>query len=285
VAGQGTRFEFTLPVEFGSSPLLVVRAGDQQLGVPLAAVERVVPATRDTVTQTGPKLELRYGDRKLGLRDLGAALSLREPSPPGPGQPILVIQSHGTRCALVVDGVVADLDLVIRPLPRELADIASFQGAAMTPRGELLLILRPTWLVSSATEEISASVARRALVVDDSLTARALHRAMLEAGGYVVHTVATAHQGLEWMLRGHYDVVICDLAMEGMDGFAFTDAVRTNEDLRETPIVLVSALDESSARTRGLAAGADAFLSKAECAAGRLLAEVSEVVAKRGAVT
>ena len=40
VVGQGTRFAFTLPVELGSSPLLVVRAGDQRLGVPLQGLQR-----------------------------------------------------------------------------------------------------------------------------------------------------------------------------------------------------------------------------------------------------
>jgi CheY-like chemotaxis protein len=182
-----------------------------------------------------------------------------------------------------VDEVIGDLDLVIRALPRELADIPAFQGAATTSRGELLLVLRPTWLQSTELGGRVTTPARRALVVDDSMTARALHRAMLEAGGYAVHAVSSAAQALEWMARGPYDVVVCDFAMTGMDGIAFTTAVRSDAELRGAPIVLVSARDDEAVRARGLAAGADAFISKADCAEGHLLALVSEVVARRGA--
>ena len=283
VAGQGTRFAFTLPVELGSSPLLVVRAGDQHLGVPLAAVERVVSATEDSVVHGRAGAELQLGDRRIALHDLGTALELRQPGFPTPGQPVVVIQSQGARCAVAVDEVIGDLDLVIRALPRELADIAAFQGAATTSRGELLLVLRPTWLQSTTAMGAPASTSRRALVVDDSMTARALHRAMLEAGGYAVHAVSSATQALEWMLRGRYEVIVCDVAMTPMDGVTFTGVVRAHPELRDTPIVLVSAREEVGLRARGLEAGADAFLSKADCAEGRLLALVSSVVARRGA--
>jgi two-component system, chemotaxis family, sensor kinase CheA len=283
VAGQGTRFGFTLPLELGSSPLLLVRAGDQQLGIPLSAVERVVSATHDSIGHGRSGPELRYGDRWIPVCDLSSALELRQPSLPTHGQPIVVVQAQGSRAGVVVDEVVGDLDLVIRALPREIADIAAFQGAAMTSRGELLLVLRPTWLEGKTTTAAPAVQTRRALVVDDSMTARALHRAMLEAGGYAVHAVGSATQALEWLVRGRYDVVVCDFAMTPMDGIAFTTTVRSHAELRATPIVLVSARDDVGLRVRVLEAGADAFLSKAECAEGRLLAEVSGVVARRGA--
>jgi two-component system, chemotaxis family, sensor kinase CheA len=260
----------------------VVRAGDQELGIPLAAVERVVSATRHAIVSGAVTTELQYGDRRIALSDLATILALRQPSHPVVGQPAIVIQSQGARHAILVDEVIGDLDLVIRPLPPEVRDIAAFQGAATTSRGELLLILRPTWLVSLEVAEARAVGDRRALVVDDSLTARALHRAMLEAGGFRVHVVSSAEQALEWMGRGRYDVVVCDFAMASMDGIAFTLAVRSSGQLQGTPIVLVSARDESGVRERAIEAGADAFLSKAECAAGRLLAEVSQVVARRG---
>jgi len=47
------------------------------------------------------------------------------------------------------------------------------------------------------------------------------------------------------------------------------------------PILLVSARDSDSDRQRGVATGADGFLTKKECVSGRLLAEVSAVIARR----
>lgn len=282
VSGQGTRFVLTLPVEFGSSPTLVVRVAGQELGIPIAVIERILAAAPETIVAGPVETELAYDGRIVPLRDLGAMLALRLALVPSRGQPIVLVQSQGVRRALVVDEVAGDLDLVVRGIPQEAAELGAFQGASMTARGDLLLILRPGWLVQAEMSQ-GAAKTRRALVVDDSLTARALHRAMLEVAGYVVHTVSSGTQALEWLAHARYDVVVCDVAMSPMDGLAFTGTVRSRQELRDTPIVLVSARDDQGLRERGIATGADAFLSKSQCAAGRLLAEVSSAVERRRA--
>jgi CheY-like chemotaxis protein len=122
---------------------------------------------------------------------------------------------------------------------------------------------------------------RRALVVDDSLTARALHRTALEAGGWHVHTASSGEQALEQLRHAAYDVMVVDIGMAPMDGLELTRAVRAGTSASLTPIILVSAHDAPADRARGEAAGADGFLSKRECASGRLLSEVAAVIARR----
>jgi len=65
--------------------------------------------------------------------------------------------------------------------------------------------------------------------------------------------------------------------MEGMDGFELCVALRQHPDTSELPIVLVSAREDSDARERSVAVGASAFLTKRDCAGGRLLATIEEV--------
>jgi chemotaxis protein histidine kinase CheA len=283
VVGQGTRFVLTLPVDLGSSPVLVVRALEQMVGIPMLAVE-ATQLTRSSVLRMGKrKAHLEHQGQLIPVVDLGARLGLRAGTLPQEGQPVMLVQSGGKRVALVVDAVVGDKDLVIRPLPAEVRDVPAYQGAATLSRGELMLILRPDWLVTESQQAVSAvPQSRRALVVDDSLTARALHRAMLEAGGFTVHLAASGARALERLQADTYDVIICDLDMEEMDGTAFIGHVRDRRETRELPIILVSAHDGAAARERGLKAGADGFLSKRECAAGRLLAEVLDVMSRRG---
>ncbi|NTX53703.1 response regulator [Myxococcus sp. CA039A] len=279
--GQGTRFVMTLPVDLGSSPVLVVRALEQLVGLPMLAVEATQLARADSLRIGKRKAHLEYQGQLLPVVDLGARLGLRALAPPVEGQPLLIVQSGGKRVALGVDAVVGDRDLVIRPLPSEVRDVPAWQGAATLSRGELLLICRPDWLV---TESGQAAVAaqRRALVVDDSLTARALHRAMLEAGGFSVHLAASGARALDRLATDTYDVVICDLDMEEMDGTQLIARLREKKETSSLPVILVSAHDSAAARERGMAAGADGYLSKRECAAGRLLAEVLDVMSRRG---
>ncbi|NOK16120.1 hybrid sensor histidine kinase/response regulator [Corallococcus carmarthensis] len=280
--GQGTRFVLTLPVDLGSSPVLMVRALEQFVGLPMLAVESTQLARPDMLRVGKRRAHLEYQGQLLPVVDLGARLGLRASSPPAEGQPLLIVQSGGKRVALGVDAVVGDRDLVIRPLPSEVRDVASWQGAATLSRGELLLILRPDWVVTDTEKVTVSAVSRRALVVDDSLTARALHRAMLEAGGFQVHLAASGARALERLQADTYDVVICDLDMEEMDGIELIARVRERKDTRTLPVILVSAHDSAVARERGLSSGADGFLSKRECAAGRLLAEVLDVMSRRG---
>jgi two-component system, chemotaxis family, sensor kinase CheA len=200
----------------------------------------------------------------------------------GNGAPVLIVHAQGKRTALRVDEVVGDLDLRIHPLPREIRDNDAYDGAATMPSGALVLAIRPAWLVNAhAGIELAAGGLRRALVVDDSLTARAVHRSMLEAGGFTVHAVADAKEALERLRRTRYDVVVCDVAMEPMSGLDFTSAVRSDSKRRSSPIVLVSAHDSPEDRALALAAGADGFLSKAECSRGHLLAEVGAAITRR----
>lgn len=279
--GQGTRFVMTLPVDLGSSPVLVVRALEQLVGLPMLAVEATQLARAESLRIGKRKAHLEYQGQLLPVVDLGARLGLRAAAPPAEGQPLLIVQSGGKRVALGVDAVVGDRDLVIRPLPLEVRDVPAWQGAATLSRGELLLICRPDWLVTESSQT-TVTAQRRALVVDDSLTARALHRAMLEAGGFSVHLAASGARALERLQTDTYDVVICDLDMEEMDGTQLIARLRDKRETASLPVILVSAHDSAAARERGLAAGADGYLSKRECAAGRLLAEVLDVMSRRG---
>ena len=285
VAGQGARVAITLPLKLGGSPVLMVVSGEQSFGLPMLAVEATLAAKPANVLVAHGRTQLRYREQVLNIVDLGAVLGLRQSQMPRSGQPLLVLQAGGRRTVLAVDEAAGDMELIIRPMPSELRAVEAYQGTATLPRGEPLLVLRPDWLVGRATEAAAApgaSGALRALVVDDSLTARALHRSMLEAGGYTVHAVSSGAQALQQLAVATYEVMITDVGMENMDGLELTAAVRTQPKTRDLPVVMVSAHDSEDEKARGFAAGADAFLGKRECASGRLLAEVTAVLGRNG---
>jgi CheY-like chemotaxis protein len=118
-------------------------------------------------------------------------------------------------------------------------------------------------------------------VVDDSLTARALNRTSLESGGFVVHTASDGRQALEQLRSNAYEVLVTDIGMPGLDGFELTQTVRTRHLADGMAIVLVTARDSDVDRGRGRDSGAEGFVSKRECASGRLLGEVASAIARR----
>ncbi|HEX3808571.1 MAG TPA: PleD family two-component system response regulator [Rhizomicrobium sp.] len=102
----------------------------------------------------------------------------------------------------------------------------------------------------------------RVLVVDDILSNVKLLEAKLSAEYF---EVVTAYSGLEALGKieaAEPDIVLLDVMMPGMDGFEVCRRIKGNPKTAHLPVVMVTALDQSSDRVTGLEAGADDFLTK-----------------------
>jgi len=113
----------------------------------------------------------------------------------------------------------------------------------------------------------AGAAALRTVVIDDSRPLRALARAHLEVdGGFVVVGEGSdGASGIEAVRRHRPAVVLLDIRMPGMDGFAALPRIR--ELVPAAYIVVHSSLDPSEAAGRAHAMGADAYLMKDACAA------------------
>lgn len=103
---------------------------------------------------------------------------------------------------------------------------------------------------------------RRILVVDDAVTVRAYTRQVLEADGFAVEEAVNGLEGLERALLNPPDLLLVDVNMPKMDGYAMLRAVRREESLRAIPALMVSTEARESDRQKALAAGANWYLVK-----------------------
>jgi CheY-like chemotaxis protein len=100
------------------------------------------------------------------------------------------------------------------------------------------------------------------LVVDDDDAAAEALTDYLEMGGYRVIRARDGYEAIERLVAGRPDVILMDVMMPGLDGLAATRRIRDMDDVGRVPIIMVSALAASDDEARGLAAGADEYLSK-----------------------
>ena len=102
----------------------------------------------------------------------------------------------------------------------------------------------------------------RILVVDDIDANVRLLQAKLEAEYYEVLTAADGPTALALAASEKPDIVLLDVMMPGMDGFAVCRRLKEDVETRHIPVVLLTALDGRADRVTGLEAGADDFLTK-----------------------
>jgi len=102
----------------------------------------------------------------------------------------------------------------------------------------------------------------RVLVVDDILANVKLLEARLSAEYFDVLTASSGQEALDICARERIDVVLLDVMMPGMDGFAACRRLKSDPRTHHIPVVLVTALDQFSDKVRGLEGGADDFLTK-----------------------
>lgn len=106
------------------------------------------------------------------------------------------------------------------------------------------------------------SGAGRILVVDDALMNRRLLRVALEREGHTVADAADGRDALAQLRDGSFDLVLLDLVMPDMDGYAALAAIKDDDGLRHVPVIVISGTDELDAVVRCIEMGATDYLPK-----------------------
>ena len=105
-------------------------------------------------------------------------------------------------------------------------------------------------------------MAARILVIDDELALLESMMDILELSGYETITADSGRAGIDRIKTGRPQLVLCDLMMPGMDGFAVLSAAQADVNTAHIPVIVVSAKSDPETVQRGLDSGAVGFLSK-----------------------
>lgn len=275
--GLGTRFALEVPVTLAMSRALVVRAGELYIALPASVIDGMLEVSSTAISTVQGRRAVEFDSEPVPLVALQAALGLGPDSPgdrDGAPRPAVVVRgTHGQRIAFAVDELVDQESIVTKPLPRLLGRLPCIAAATTLATGEVAFLADTTALIDAALSSVPrgahrepvqrpSRVVRRVLVVDDSLTSRELERSILEAAGYAVETAVDGQQALERLGQQTFDVIVCDVEMPHLDGFALTRAIRADARLQHLPVILVTSLERPEDRQRGMEAGAQAYITK-----------------------
>jgi len=187
--------------------------------------------------------------------------------------------------------VLGEQEVLVKNMGRQLQRVQNIAGATVIETGEVVPILNVLDLLKSAEKAPGAVHAAGAvqaaqdgarkksvLVVEDSITTRALVKNILEVAGYRVRTAVDGMEAITSLRTGDFDLVVSDIEMPRMNGFDLTSKIRSDSRLSEMPVILLTALESREDRERGVDAGANAYIVKSSFDQGNLLDTVKRLI-------
>ncbi|HET9342682.1 MAG TPA: response regulator [Candidatus Eremiobacteraceae bacterium] len=289
VLGKGMRVSLRVPVSLLTSSVLTVKAGTHEVCLRQTEIrEAVLLKPEDVVNVDGrinatvrgevmpvvPLASIAGGDNEVFFTHDGV-------------KPAIVIEFGERAAALVVDSLEGVSDVIVKPLPKPLGQLAGIAGCAILGNGIPLCVLDGEHIVVSAHDRGSRgavvhqkqTVKRSLLIADDSLTTRTLLRNIMLSAGYDVETAVDGVDAWNKAQQRKFDCIMSDIEMPNMNGWEFCARVKRDGRLADTPLVLITSLSRDEERRRGLELGADAYIVKGLFNETQLLETVERLVA------
>jgi len=264
--------------------LLLFRAGPgAPKAVPLSLIARLEEIKLETVEYSQGRPMVQYRGHLMPLVTISDGYQLKE----GGRQPVLVFSDRGRSMGLVVDEIV---DIVEETLSVELSSdkrgmlgssIVAGKATDIVDAGHYLTRAFGDWFAATTPRGAGKARGKRVLLVDDSPFFLNLLTPLLAVAGYEVTTAENGDEALKLCEQGcDFDIIISDIEMPGMDGFAFAETVKKGGRWQDTPLVALSAHTSQEDLDRGRAVGFDDYVPKFDRDA--LLNTLSETLAAAG---
>lgn len=291
IGGEGTTFRITLPLTLSTMRVLLVRTAGQIFAIPVDFVERTTQIRPDSAFTVESQLAISLDSRAVTLMQLDSLLGFETGHfADRDSWTVFVVHHGGERTAFVIDEILGEQELMIKPLEEQSKRSPNISGGAVMRDGSVVHLLNPSDLlrsargkrdVTAAHEQEAESVRRKILVVDDSITTRTLEKNILESAGFEVILAKDGDEGFDLANSSGCELVIADIEMPGLNGFELTHKIKTDKELGRLPVILVSSLDSPQFKAKGAQAGADAYIVKGQFNQGHFLDVVSGMLESR----
>jgi two-component system chemotaxis sensor kinase CheA len=256
--------------------LLVFRAGSHQpKAVPLSLVTRLEEIDCRKIEISDGRHLVQYRNQLMPLLRIDTQSNLKQEG----AQPILVFSDRGRSMGLVVDEIV---DIVEDRLNIEVASeqpgvlgyaVVKGNATEIIDIGHFLPQAFADWF---RRRELSTDqLQRRVLLVDDSAFFRDMLAPLIKAAGCQVVAVGSGAEALDALKsQKRFDLVVTDIEMPEMDGFALAEALRAMPGIADLPVIAITAMVSADAIERGRDVGFHDFVAKFDRAG--LIAAIKE---------
>ena len=280
---QGCTFRFTLNTSLATTYSLILAVNQTPYAIPVEFVEVMIRVDREDIFALEGSPTITFQDQPLSVAWLTDLLDLPVSTADQPRSanavtqsiPCVVLKVGSERLGVLVDTLLDQQDIVLKPHSKLLKRVRNIAGATILGTGEVCMVLSPQDLLKSAqgegidfsgTEQAIAPTDSKpkVLLVEDSIPIRTQVKRILEGAGYQVTAAVDGLDGFDKLQDDAFDAVVSDVEMPNLDGLGLTTRIRQQTEYEELPIVLVTTLAKDEDKRRGADAGANAYITKGD---------------------
>ncbi|MDZ8087183.1 MAG: hybrid sensor histidine kinase/response regulator [Nostoc sp. DedQUE12b] len=289
--GLGCTLRVNLGITLATAHVLIVQVNQMPYAIPVEFVQTACLIKSEEIFPLEGRDTIIRDSQPISIVQLADLLEL-PPMPSGLTQETalscIILQVGQAQLGVVVDALVDEQDVLIKPQSQLLKRVRNVSGATILGTGDVCMVLNSQDLVKSArsrSQSISSTQTRQLvptkptiLLVEDSIATRTQEKRILETAGYQVITAVDGLDGLN-KLRSHtVDAVVSDVQMPNLDGLGLTAKIRQYQEYSELPIILVTSLASDEDKRRGAEAGANAYIIKGSFNQEALLSTLKRLV-------
>ena len=283
--GEGTCFTIRVPLTLTVMRILLFSVSQTIFGFPISSIREIIRVQKNEIIEVVNKKAIRLRDQVIPITDLKKIIKLPE-SEEREDAVILVLAMGNEMIGVMIDNLISEEDMEVKPLPSHMRNSDLASGATITGKGDVVILLHAPKIMEKSKmthegKQVSRPVKKekqRILVVEDSVSTREIEKSILESYGYQVDIASDGIEGLEKTQQVKYDLVLSDIEMPRLDGFSLVEKLRNTEDYKHVPIIIVSSRDRDEDKRRGIEVGADAYIIKGSFDQSNLIATVQSLI-------
>ena len=274
IRGKGLELLIRLPVAVAQLHAVLVRLAGQIYAVPMHDINSAARVRPEEIT--GSDYEAASGERIPLLNPAaipGFHVGTVGEIPPESELAVLVIHAGSKQAALLCEQIIGQRDIVFKDLGNHLYTVPCIAGVTIMGDGSLVPIIQTDDLLKKwvelavpsfemTEEEHAEERPLQVLVVDDSISVRKVVSNFLIQQGWQPTVARNGIEALERIREEKPDLVLLDVEMPRMNGFEVLQALQSQPDLHDIPVVMLTSRSADKYREKASQLGARGFMTK-----------------------
>lgn len=271
--GQGCVVELRFAASLSTIQSLIVSVAGDCFALPAVHVEQAVARGVGSFEEMGDRLLYRHDKRLYPALHLADVLGLaRDTGKSTNDVDVVIVRLDDRIWALTVDCLLDSRELLVKNPGRFARHVRGVAGLSVLGDGsvavnlDLAQLLAPGRRITAARHLEAPEAPQRqlpgVLIVDDALSVRTSLLQLVQDAGFRARAARDGIDAIDALRSFKPDVLLTDLEMPNMNGVELTAHIRSREDLKGLPIVMITSRSQDKHRRLAAQAGVDVYITK-----------------------